>query len=217
MSTSASTSIRCNDFENTDQLIKYYDDWAKEYDKDTQTVRGYICPKVGAKKLVEFLEQLKFGTDCRILDVGSGTGLVGEELKKLNYTNLDALEPSEKSNDVARAKGLYKKFFVELILPGKQLGILPNSYDAVISIGVFTKGNVKAEGAMDEMVRVVKPGGLICFSIREDVILDKEYGYEEKMAQLIEGKVWTLLSKSLEMYHLTGDLFKCHMFVYQVL
>ena len=119
-------------------------------------------------------------------------------------------------NDVARSKGLYKNFCTELIVPGKELSIATYTYDAAISIGVFTKGHVKGEG-FDEMVRVVRPGGLICFSIRSDVMFDKDYGYEEKMAQLLEKKAWKLLSKSLEPYHEAGEMMKCSMFVYQVL
>ncbi|XP_031555891.1 uncharacterized protein LOC116292676 [Actinia tenebrosa] len=195
-------------------IQEWFDSRAQGYDERVKFL-GYLSPKNGAKKLIEFLEQLKFGTDCRILDVGSGTGLVGEELKRLNYTNLDALEPSEKSNDVARAKGLYNNIFVEILGSDKQLSIQSNTYDAVVSIGVFSKGIVKAEGAMDEMVRVVKPGGLICFSIREDVMFDKEYGHEAKMAELSDNKAWKLLSKTKEPY--IPGYKECYMFVYQVL
>ena len=143
--------------------------------------------------------------------------MVAEHLKELNYTNVDALEPSEGSNDVARSKGLYKKFIVEFLQPGKQVSILSDTYDAVISIGMFTLGHVKADGAMDEMARVVRPGGVVCFSIRDDVMFDEEYGYEKKMAQLCENNSWKLLSKVLKPYHLAGSLEKCYMFVYQVL
>jgi ubiquinone/menaquinone biosynthesis C-methylase UbiE len=143
--------------------------------------------------------------------------LVGEGLRALNYTNVDALEPSEGSNDIARSKGLYKNFMVELLGPDKHLTVPSNTYDAAICIGVFTLGHLKGEGVMDEMARVVKPGGLICFSIREDVMFDKEYGYEETMAKLCENNAWQLLSKTLEPYHVTGVLKHCHMFVYQVL
>ena len=138
--------------------------------------------------------------NCKILDVGSGTGLGGKHLRELKYTNVDALEPSEGSNDVARSKGLYKKFIAERLEPGKQVSISSDTYDAVVCIGVFTEGHVKAEGAMDEMARVVRSGGLVCFSIREDLLSDEEYGYEKKMAELCENNTWKLLSKNKEPY-----------------
>jgi ubiquinone/menaquinone biosynthesis C-methylase UbiE len=141
--------------------------------------------------------------------------LVGEGLQALNYTNVDALEPSEGSNDVARSKGLYRNFITELLGPDKQLSIPSDTYDAAICIGVFIPALVKAEGAMDEMTRVVKPGGLICFSIREDVLFNKEYGYEEMMAKLCENNAWKLLSKTQESY--ISGYQCCYMFIYLVL
>lgn len=52
-----------------------------------------------------------------------------------------------------------------------------DSYDVIILVGVFMLNYVKVEGVMDEMVRVVKLGGLVCFMIREDVMFEVEYGY----------------------------------------
>ena len=197
---------------STDLVVK------KLYIFQDNEVLGYVGPEVGAKTLVEFLKQHGFSTECRILDVGSGTGLVGEQLKKMNYTSLDGLEPSEKSVEIAKAKKIYKTFYSDFLVPGIRLDIPSDTYDAAICIGVFTLGNVKAEGAMDEMVRVVRPGGLICFSVREDVMFDKEYGHEDKMAELCEKKAWKLLSKTLQQ-HLSNYSRSTHsyFFVYEVL
>ncbi|KAK3734530.1 hypothetical protein QZH41_001527 [Actinostola sp. cb2023] len=145
--------------ENDQELIKYYDEWAKTYDQDTANERRYVAPEVGAMTLHEFLKNNKFGTDCRILDVGSGTGLVAEHLSKLNYTNIDALDPSKVSNDIARSKNIYQNIIEECFEPGKEICIPSNTYNAAIAIGVFTKGHIKGENnSMEEMVRVVKPG-----------------------------------------------------------
>ncbi|XP_032231368.2 uncharacterized protein LOC5507013 [Nematostella vectensis] len=208
--------LKCNDFDNLKELVSYYDETAIHYDKYVKDARGYIGPEVAASITAKFLKSQGFSEDCRILDVGSGTGLQAEGLVKHGFTNIDALDPSEKSHEVARKKNLYKNYITDYLEPGRKLNISDGDYDAVACVGVFTKGHVTAEAAMDEMVRVVRAEGLVCFTIREDVMFDTEYGYEAKMAELCEKKYWELVSHSLEPYHLAGNLEKCHMFVYKV-
>lgn len=155
--------------------------------------------------------------DSKILDVGAGTGLVGEELCKRNFTNIDALDASEACLYEAEKKGIYNQFFVDVLGPSKRLNLEDNCYDAAIAVGVFTLNHVKAEGAMDEMARVVRSGGLVCFTIREDVMFEAEYGYGDKMQQLCRDQVWKLVSHSKEQYHSKNDFKKCFLYIYQVL
>ena len=180
--------------------------------------RGYVGPEIGAKILVKELQKAGFSETCRILDVGSGTGLVADTLKTLNFTNVDALDPSVESLEVAKEKCLYTNLIVGILGPGKRIeSVTDNTYDAAIAIGLFTKNHLKAEGAIEEIVRMVRPGGLVCFSIREDVMFEKSYGYEDTMDKLCQLKAWVLVSKTQEAYHLKKDLLKCYMFTYKVL
>jgi len=145
--------------------------------------------------------------------------LVGEELTKLNYTNIDALEPSKESNEVAKAKNVYKNIFEFCMQPGTDMPIPSQSYDASIAIGVFTKGHFIGENnAMEEMIRVVKPGGLVCFSIREDILGDKAYTHEEKIKKFCENKTWKEILNDSRPYHIhpTNNQ-TCNMYVFQVL
>ena len=185
--------------------------------QDVKTKRGYVGPETGAEILANTLKQLKFSEDSRILDVGAGTGLVGEELVKRKFTNVDALDASEAILKEAEKKGVYKNYFVDVLGPNQRLQLGDNCYDAAIAVGVFTLNHVKAEGAMDEMARVVKSGGLVCFTIREDVMFKSEYGYQEKMDQLCCNKVWKLVSQGKEEYHNKNDCMKCFVYIYQVL
>lgn len=186
--------------------------------QDVKKYRGYVCPEIAAKILAKELRTSGFTETCKILDIGSGTGLVAEALKTLSFTNVDALDSSVESLDVARGKCLYKNLIVGILGPQKHVeAIKDNTYDAAIAIGLFTKNHLKAEGAMEEIVRVVHPGGLICFSIREDVMFDKSYGYEETMTELCQKKAWELVSKTQEQYHTLKDFLKCFMFIYKVI
>ena len=60
--------------------------------------------------------------------------------------------------------------------------------------GVFTAGHVKGKG-LDDVVHVVKPGGLACFSVNGNVADDSQYEFHEKMNQLSEEGKWKLISK----------------------
>ena len=46
--------------------------------------------------------------------------MVAEHLHKLQYTNIDGIEPSKGSNDVARSKNIYKNIIEEFIEIGKE-------------------------------------------------------------------------------------------------
>lgn len=206
-----------NNRETLDALMDCYEKTASEYDEDVEVHRGYIGYKTATEKLVTKLKELEFSEDCKILDVGAGTGLVGEELCKRKFTNLDALDASDALLKEADKKGVYKNFFVDVLGPNRRIQFCDDCYDVAIAVGVFTRNHVKAEGAMDEMARVVRPGGLVSFTIREDVMFEEEYGYEAKMEQLCREEVWKLVSKSEEDYHSKTDIRKCYFYIYQVL
>ena len=55
----------------------------------------------------------------------------------------------------ARRKDLYKDFYQMTL--GEELGFETNSFDSVISVGVFTTGHAPAH-AFDELARVTKAG-----------------------------------------------------------
>ncbi|XP_068675032.1 methyltransferase-like protein 27 [Montipora foliosa] len=207
----------CNKHEKLEELLDFYKKAAADYDKDVKVLRGYVGHETSVNIFANTLKQCDFAEDAKILDVGAGTGLVGEELSKRNFTNIDALDASLALLDKAEKKGIYKQLFVDVLGPGKCLNLKDNCYDAAIAVGVFTLNHVKADGAMDEMARVVRPGGLVCFSIREDVAFKQEYGYQEKMEQLCQEQVWKLVSQTKEQYHSKNDFLKCYLYIYQVL
>ena len=180
-------------------------------------MRGYVAPEIAAATLAKALKERKRETQSRILDVGAGTGQVAEHLRRMGFTNIDAVDASKEMLDIARRKNVYRHYIQDVLGQKRQLKIETNSYDAVICVGVFTAAHVKAEGAMDEIVRVVKPGGLICFTIRENVLLDEDYAYESKMAELSMRMAWELISVTSEAYHSTFDFAKCFLYLYQVL
>lgn len=93
----------------------------------------------------------------RILDAGAGTGIVGKVLQSLGYTNIDALDISQKMLDEAKKLNIYKEFICAPLSVEPIAEIETNQYDALICVGTLTVGHVKPV-ALDEILRIVKPG-----------------------------------------------------------
>ena len=68
-------------------------------------------------------------------------------------------------------------------------------YDAAVSAGTFTSGHV-GPGALGEVLRIVKPGGLVAVVIADAVWHDG--GFDEALAGLADGGRITVVSDSHE-------------------
>ena len=178
-----------------EELVQLYSAWSKTYDKDVHDL-AYLGPAVAADQLSKKLKEFGYKSDVSILDLGCGTGLVGEQLHSHGYQNIHGLDLSQELLNVAQEKGIYRSLQQGLMGSDecKDLGVPANQYDAVICVGVFTSGHVKGKG-LDDVVHVVKPGGLASFGVNESVADDPEYGYNKKMNQLSVDGRWKLISK----------------------
>ena len=89
----------------TNEIMKYYDEWGikNKYDQD-MVDWNYTGPK----ESVNVFKKYALNKNIKILDAGCGTGLVGVELKKYNYLNIDGADLSKKLLDLV-PKGYYKK------------------------------------------------------------------------------------------------------------
>jgi ubiquinone/menaquinone biosynthesis C-methylase UbiE len=97
----------------------------------------------------------------------------------MGYKNMDALDFSAEMLEEAGKKGVYDELLhVDLSEP---LDMKDDSYDAVICVGTFTYGHVEPS-ALEELIRITRPGGYICFTVREGAY--EEHGYRRKMLRL---------------------------------
>lgn len=191
---------------NHEQLMDAYKDWATDYDTDTVNRFGYVAHIESADALDRALEE----KNVYILDAGCGTGLVGEELVKKGYSKLDALDYSKEMLDEAEEKNIYQHHIQADL--SKRLDMEDNRYEAVVCTGTFTYGHVKAH-AFDELVRITKPGGIICFTIREGAY--EEYGYRQRMIELEQQNSWELLGME-NVDYLKNEGVTCKMCTYRV-
>lgn len=135
----------------------------------------------------------KPNSEVRVMDMGAGTGLLGVELKKKGYTNVDALDLTPKMLDVAKEKGCYTKFICAHITEERTPGLEDGEYDAIISSGVVTAayGHIHAP-AFYEMMRVIRDGGVIYFNVRTKEIPD----FVKPMKELEDKGLWTKIHEA---------------------
>lgn len=75
----------------------------------------YRGPKIAAN----FCDILTTDKNAEILDIGAGTGFVGEYLSQHGFKNVDALEPSKGMLEIAEKKKVYRNFYLEGISKDK--------------------------------------------------------------------------------------------------
>ena len=177
-------NLDLKDAKNDNRLTEVYRDWAKKYDYDNDHVLG----TVSQPKSVNLLSTRLKDKTAKIIDVGCGTGLVGEKLKAKDFIYFDGLDISKDMLSIAKSRG-YRNLFLGSL--NKQLPVLDDAYDAAMCIGVFTHGHVSSDG-FNELCRIVKPGGFVCFTINEGVF--EEYGFKEMIAEFQLNKAWEVIS-----------------------
>ena len=141
---------------------------------------NYIAPQ----ETVLILKKYAFNKNYKILDAGCGTGLVGIELKKYGYSNIEGVDFSQSMLDIV-PQDVYKK--IEKVDLNKHLKFKNNTYDVIMCVGTFTYGHVKPH-ALDELIRITKNKGFICFTINEGIY--EEYGFDNKIKELSNNKSW---------------------------
>ena len=166
-----------------EELLKYYQNWTKEnkYDRDMVDWQ-YTAPQ----ETVLVLSKYALNKNLQILDAGCGTGLVGIELKKCGYSNIGGVDFSQDMLDLI-PKDIYKK--IEKVDLNKPLKFKANMFDVIMCVGTFTYGHVKPQ-AMDELIRITKNKGIICFTINEGIY--EKYGFDNKIKELSNNKLWNV-------------------------
>jgi SAM-dependent methyltransferase len=168
------------------ELTDRYDLWAKDYDEDLEGTFGWLGPRYAADYFARYVP-----TSGYLLDAGAGTGLTGVVLYEMGYRFMVAADLSPGMLEEARRKDVYTD--VKVITLGEILDFPTDSFDGVISTGVFTVAHVPA-AAFDELVRITKPGGHIVYTLRPDHFLDA--GFREKQTALEDAGKWVLVEAS---------------------
>jgi len=170
-----------------DDLLSLYDEWAESYDRDHEAI-GFFGHRTAGRVLARYTP---FADVAPVLDAGAGTGAAGEALWAMGFRNLTAVDLSEEMLTRARRKGMYRHVTrADLGLPLDEFPC--HSFDAAILVGVFSYGQAPAR-ALDEIVRLVKPGGVIAFTLRVDFFEQDAMSVRSKMEELDRSQAWKLL------------------------
>jgi SAM-dependent methyltransferase len=116
------------------ELTERYDQWARDYDSDLEEDFEYRGPRIASEFFARYV-----APGAAILDAGAGTGLVGELLTQLGYSDLVAMDLSPGMLEEAGKKKVYKE--LRQMVMGDTLDFATDSFDAVISVGVLTQGH----------------------------------------------------------------------------
>lgn len=154
-----------------------YDAWATDYE-ETLASWNYHAPTKAAELMREALPGA-----ASLLDAGCGTGLAGIALRMAGFTGtIDGFDLSPESLGLAAKHGVYRDLnAVDLQAP--PLPIAEDSYDGLLCVGVLTY-IPDGKGVLREFARVVRPGGSIVVTQREDLF--RERGFAETLAALVD-------------------------------
>ena len=180
-----------------DKVLKYYDDWTKNAQFNQDMIEWKYTAPVNT---VQLLDKYIHDKNIKILDAGCGSGLAGIELKKRGFTNIYGVDFSQSMLNLI-PNNIYQT--VELIDLNEPLKYDDNDFGAVICVGTFTYGHVKAH-ALDEFIRVTNKNGYICFTINEGIYT--EYKFDKKINELSKNKSWEVLNLSKSSYIVNKDV-----------
>jgi ubiquinone/menaquinone biosynthesis C-methylase UbiE len=183
-------SLDLSESENKEKLLDVYQKWASLYDKDNDDELG----TVSQPNSVQIFERYVKDKTTNIIDVGCGTGLVGLQLNKLGYKNFDGVDISQEMIDIAIDRGYGSLLLGNL---NETLPVESNNYEAALCVGVFTHGHV-GPNRLKELARIVKPGGVVCFTVNEDVYAS--FGFDDAIKSLELTGIWKVLELSKKDY-----------------
>ncbi|WP_263741263.1 class I SAM-dependent DNA methyltransferase [Albidovulum litorale] len=167
---------------------RYYRDWATKYDADFAEAMEYRSPSVIAAAYAAM------GGTGPVLDVGAGTGLVGEALARVGIGPIDGIDISAEMLAVAAQKGAYRDTVkADLTQP---LPLPDDAYAGCISAGTFTTGHVGPD-AFAELMRITRPGG--CFAVTVHSAFYEAAGFAA-LFQRLGGKIADFRTEPFRIY-----------------
>ncbi len=147
-------------FFRTVSAAQKFSEWSDSYDQSMKDYK-WCGPDVMMKALADRVDWCR--PDLKILDVGIGTGLLSARIRQDNKAaHIAGIDVAE--GMIAQCQG--KNIVDDLKLVDLEREALPyddHEFDAVLSCGVF-EFIENPQAVIKEMVRVVKPGGVIAFT-----------------------------------------------------
>jgi len=187
----AKVSVSCSEIDSK----MLYDEWAADYNKDLIEEYGYIAPNITVNKFNILLPN----ENIKIIDVGCGTGLVGRELSKLGYLNIDGYDISPEMLKIARQLDIYKELKQTDL--NKRQFTPTKIFDALICVGSFGYGALDPK-AIKNLVALVRSGGMVFIFMNSEPF--NSQNYQEYISKLEKQSLWSV--KSIDEYNYMNKL-----------
>jgi SAM-dependent methyltransferase len=172
----------------------FYDKWADSYDKDL-IAWDYQAPG----RIASLCEKHGIQKGGAIADIGCGTGMSGESLATLGFTNIHGgdLSPAQIEFLKQCKAHVYKSAHV-MNMEEVPYPLERSQFDAVTCVGTLTyfKGVETFKTVFGEFISLLRPGGLALFTMREDLLLKEEVGMREAKDFLEKAGQWTCVYES---------------------
>jgi predicted TPR repeat methyltransferase len=152
---------------DSDEVARYYDDWAEEYD-DTLEGWRYEAPQQVAARLRETL-----APDSVVLDAGCGTGLSGRALAEAGFRAVDGMDVSQRSLEIAAQSGVYRSL-VRVDMQKPPIPYEDEVFDGLACVGVLTYVP-DSLGILREFCRVLRPAGVMVLTQRSDLLVERDF------------------------------------------
>ncbi len=139
-------------------------------------------------------------SELRVLDLGAGNGMVGEELARRGVSRLVGVDiiPEAKEATIRDRPGIYDHYYVTdfcRLEPYERVELETWSFNALVSVAALGFGDIPPK-AVAEAMDLIQVGGWIAFNIK-DSFLDASdaSGFSSMVRELI-------FSEYLDLHHL---------------
>lgn len=139
-------------------------------------------------------------TELRVLDLGAGNGMMGEELKKNGVSRLIGVDIISEAYEatIRDRPGLYDAYYVEdftCLSKDKEDDIASWQCDCMVTVAALGFGDIPTK-AFIEAFNIIKEEGWIAFNIKESFFDNSDVsGFSKMIRELI-------FSKYLDIYHI---------------
>ena len=178
------------------------------YEHVVQDLLQCTSPQVAADGLLRAAERLGLEPgSMTVLDVGAGTGLVGELVRGGGVgrvVGVDAL-PAAREASLRDRPGVYADYVVGDFLRGDAMrdALRPHAFSALVSAGAFGGAHATPQ-ALENALAILPPGAPVVFTIHEQWMDESDSdGFGAAVERLAAGGGLVLLERTRFQHRLT--------------
>jgi len=171
--------------------VEFYDKWSGKYNNDLVIMGNYS----GHSKCAEAFVKLGLDRTVAILDLAAGTGLLGAEVTRHGYVNIDGLDAAIGMLNQARRNNIYRNYIVASVQGLGSIPVNDRTYDVILCSNGFAPGQIYPSD-IPELLRVLRPGGYILWTMRDgyQAQASTEFGsFDAQVEDLVKTGVAELL------------------------